>query len=90
MIRLFISSTFSDMKEERDRIHQSIYPRLREYGISKGVSIDICDLRWGIDVKEGTDEEVALKQIMEVCFKEIDNCDPYIISMIVSPLNSSD
>ena len=81
MIRLFISSTFSDMGTERDVIHQDIYPVLREYGLSKGVPIDICDLRWGVDPEENDDK---LKQIMDVCFREVENCEPYIVSMIGS------
>lgn len=81
MIRLFISSTFSDMGTERDVIHQDIYPVLREYGLSKGVPIDICDLRWGVDPEDNDDE---LKQIMDVCFREVENCEPYIVSMIGS------
>lgn len=80
MIRLFISSTFSDMGRERDVIHKEIYPRLREYGLAKGVPVDICDLRWGID--SGDDDENALKQIMDVCFREVENCEPYIVSII--------
>ena len=81
MIRLFISSTFPDMKEEREMLHQVVYPELRRYGLSKGIPVDICDLRWGIDIEEN-DEDELIGKVMDVCFKEIQQCDPYIIAMI--------
>ena len=81
MIRLFISSTFPDMVEEREMLHQVVYPELRRYGLSKGIPVDICDLRWGIDIEEN-DENELIGQVMDVCFKEIEQCDPYIIAMI--------
>lgn len=82
MIRFFISSTFRDMQGERDAIHRTMFPTIRKYGLDKGVNVDICDLRWGIDFDDNWSEEEAIQEIMKVCFKEVKDCKPHIISMI--------
>jgi hypothetical protein len=48
IIRLFISSTFKDMIDERDKIMYVIYPKLEKYCSSKGYILQIVDMRWGI------------------------------------------
>ncbi|CAF1186001.1 unnamed protein product, partial [Didymodactylos carnosus] len=48
IIRLFISSTFKDMSDERDKIMHVIYPKLEKYCSSKGYILQIVDMRWGI------------------------------------------
>ena len=82
MIRFFISSTFKDMQVERDVIHKSVYPVIRQYGLEKGVSVDICDLRWGIDYDAGWSEEESIAEVMNVCFAEIRDCKPDIVAII--------
>lgn len=77
MIRFFISSTFSDMEEEREALHSHIFPEIREYGLEKGVNVDICDLRWGIK-----SEKDSYANTMKICFQEIDDCRPYLVAMI--------
>lgn len=82
MIRFFISSTFRDMQTERDAIHKSIYPVIREYGLERGVNVDICDLRWGIEFNSEWSEEESIAEIMKVCFTEVKDCKPHIVAMI--------
>ena len=82
MIRLFISSTFEDMTEERDAIHTRIFPELREYGIQKGVYVEICDLRWGIYLENDWNEDRVNSEVMHVCFDEVRRCKPYIIGIL--------
>lgn len=82
MIRFFISSTFRDMQTERDTIHKSIYPIIRKYGLERGVNVDICDLRWGIDFNSEWSEEESIAEIMRVCFTEVKDCKPHIVAMI--------
>jgi len=82
MIRFFISSTFRDMQAERDTIHKSIYPIIRKYGLERGVNVDICDLRWGIDFNSEWSEEESIAEIMRVCFTEVKDCKPHIVAMI--------
>ena len=66
IIRLFISSTFKDMSEERDKIMHVIYPKLERYCSSKGYILQIIDMRWGIFESACNDQLTA-----DICFDEI-------------------
>lgn len=64
--RVFISSTFADMKEERNAFAQRVYPRLRGLCESRGYKFQAVDLRWGVR------EEAALdQQTVRICLDEI-------------------
>ena len=80
-IRFFISSTFGGMTEERETIQKEVYPELREYGLKKGIYVDVCDLRWGL-VQDPEKLSDNLVNIMVACFREIDDCRPYFFAMI--------
>ena len=47
-IRVFISSTFRDMQEEREEFVKQIFPQLRRLCESRGVTWGEVDLRWGV------------------------------------------
>ncbi|PKO13051.1 MAG: hypothetical protein CVU39_21175 [Chloroflexi bacterium HGW-Chloroflexi-10] len=67
--RVFISSTFSDLKEERDALQKTVFPRLRDLAMAHGCRFQAIDLRWGVS------EEAALdQQTMKICLDEIDHC----------------
>ena len=67
--RVFISSTFSDLKEERDALQKEVFPKLRELCKKQGFSFQAIDLRWGVS------EEAALdQQTMKICLDEIKRC----------------
>ncbi|WP_110991290.1 MULTISPECIES: DUF4062 domain-containing protein [unclassified Mesotoga] len=45
VFRIFVSSTFLDMKRERNVLQKKVFPRLREYCERQGASfqdIDLC------------------------------------------------
>jgi len=46
--RIFVSSTFSDLKEERNALQQEVFPRLRELCMQHGTRFQAIDLRWGV------------------------------------------
>lgn len=71
-IRVFISSTFNDMKEERDELVAKVFPKLRKICEQRGVVWGEVDLRWGI-----TDEEKAEGKVLPICLEEIQECRPY-------------
>ncbi|WAQ98657.1 NWD2-like protein [Mya arenaria] len=49
IIRVFLSSTFSDMAEERNMLLEDVYPRIQEYSRRKyGVDFQMVDMRWGV------------------------------------------
>lgn len=69
IIRIFISSTFEDMKRERDIIQQKIYPGLLEEYVHKGWQIEFVDLRWGISKEAGVSQKT-----MRICKEELERC----------------
>jgi hypothetical protein len=76
-IRVFVSSTFRDMKEERDHLVKFIFPQLRKLCESRGVVWGEVDLRWGV-----TDEQKAEGKVLPICLEEIKRCWPYFIGLL--------
>lgn len=65
-IRLFVSSTFSDMQAERAVLHQRVFPDLREVCAARGFVFEAIDLRWG--VSEAASRE---QRTLAICREEI-------------------
>jgi hypothetical protein len=76
-IRVFVSSTFRDMQEERDLLIKHVFPQLRRLCDERAVTWTEVDLRWGI-----TTEQVAEGQVLPVCLEEIRRCRPYFIGLL--------
>lgn len=72
-IRAFISSTFRDMREEREELVKQIFPQLRRLCESRGVTRGEADLRWGVP-----DEA----KVLPLCLAEIEHCRPYFIGLL--------
>ena len=84
-IRLFISSTFRDMAQEREIIVANVFPLIRDFCNRRGVSFTEIDLRWGI-----TDEEARSYQVLKICLDEVDRCTnfpPFFIGILGLVLN---
>lgn len=75
-IRVFISSTFSDMQKERDSLVRT-FNFLRTEASKRGVSVTMVDLRWGI-----TESEAAQGRIIDICLKEINHSKPFFIGIV--------
>lgn len=69
VIRIFISSTFEDMRKERDILQQKVYPYLVELCAPRGWQIDFVDLRWGISKEAGVQQKT-----MRICLQELERC----------------
>jgi hypothetical protein len=68
-IRVFISSTFSDLKAERNALQEHVFPRLKRFCQQQNWNFQAIDLRWGIS------NEAALDQsTMRICRAEIVRC----------------
>ena len=76
-IRLFVSSTFSDMHEERDALCRFVFPFLEDFCDRRNVGFTGIDLRWGV-----TDDEVRQGKTIELCLSEIENCRPYFLGIL--------
>ena len=82
IIRLFISSTFKDMSDERDKIMHVISPKLEKYCSSKGYILQIVDMRWGIFQSASNDQlttDICLDEIRLA--KELSN-GPFFIAIL--------
>ncbi len=75
-LRVFISSTFRDLQEEREHLVKKIFPEIRAICRQRGITFTEVDLRWGL-----TDEDVALGQVIRTCLEEVDKCRPYFIGI---------
>ena len=49
-IRVFISSTFRDMRAERDLLVKDVFPELRRKCVKRFVTFTEMDLRWGVQL----------------------------------------
>jgi tetratricopeptide (TPR) repeat protein len=76
-LRLFVSSTFRDLQEEREYLIKKVFPEIRSICRLRGVTFTEVDLRWGL-----TEEQQRLGRIIRTCLEEIDRCRPYFIGII--------
>jgi Domain of unknown function (DUF4062) len=77
VVRVFVSSTFRDMRGERDELVKWVFPVLRELCESRGVTWGEIDLRWGI-----TEEQTAEGRVLPICLAEIRDCRPYFLGLL--------
>lgn len=68
IVRIFISSTFTDTKSERDYLIETIFPQLRDH-CKKKYNLDFiaCDMRWGVP-----SSAFEYHGTTEFCLKEIE------------------
>jgi tetratricopeptide (TPR) repeat protein len=76
-IRVFVSSTFRDMIEERNYLVKFIFPQLRHLCEARMVVWGEVDLRWGV-----SDEQVAEGKVLPSCLEQIRRCRPYFIGIL--------
>ncbi|UJR29657.1 hypothetical protein I4U23_017205 [Adineta vaga] len=81
VVRIFVSSTFTDFFNEREVLIKKVFPALRDEMKSSGIQIIDCDLRWGVP-KDSTNEQTIL-----ACLEELDRCledngQPFFIGLI--------
>ncbi len=67
--RLFISSTFSDFKKERDVLHTEVFPVLEQHCKDNGFVFQPIDLRWGVSNEAQFDQKT-----LELCLEEVRVC----------------
>lgn len=66
---VFVSSTFTDTRLERDLLMEDVYPYIRDYCREIGLTFNVVDFRWGI-------RNTACNQHLsaEICLKEVQRC----------------
>lgn len=77
IMRIFISSTFLDMKEERNALMSRVFPKLMYLASKRDVTLIPLDLRWGI-----TEDSIKNGKVIDICLNEINNSHPFFIGLI--------
>lgn len=75
--RVFISSTFRDMHNERDMLNNKVFPEIRKICWERGVNFTPVDLRWGIN-----SEETERGDILRICLDEVEQSRPFFIGLL--------
>ncbi len=77
-VRIFLSSTFSDMDAERSALVK-LFNKLKLEANQRNVALTLLDLRWGV-----TEEESRTGKVLSVCLNEIENSHPFFIGLLGS------
>jgi hypothetical protein len=83
-VRVFISSTFRGMNNDRKVLVDHVFPEIRRRCTERGIGFTEVDLRWGI-----TNEDVDKGLAAPICFQQIDNCQPFFIGLLGEYYGSS-
>jgi len=67
--RIFVSSTFADLKAEREALQRAVFAKLRELCQQHGARFQAIDLRWGVSEEAAVDQ-----QTMTICLEELRRC----------------
>ena len=76
-LRIFVSSTFNDMRNERSLLVGKVFPMVADYCHKKKMEFVGVDLRWGV-----SEEQSRLGQTVDICMAEIDRCRPLFMGMV--------
>lgn len=82
VFRVFISSTFADLEDERAALHDSVFPELGRLCAALGAHFQAIDLRWGVTTEAARDQRAV-----SICLEEIDRCRaatprPYFVLLL--------
>lgn len=58
--RVFVSSTFTDMRTERRILQEDVFPRLKALCEGKGATFQDVDLRWGFSEESQLDQKTTV------------------------------
>eukprot|EP00002_Diphylleia_rotans_P016738 TRINITY_DN3252_c1_g1_i1.p1 TRINITY_DN3252_c1_g1~~TRINITY_DN3252_c1_g1_i1.p1 ORF type:complete len:1379 (-),score=386.10 TRINITY_DN3252_c1_g1_i1:417-4013(-) len=72
-LRVFLSSTFRDMMDERNALITRTFPELREICENRGITVTEVDLRWGITIQESQNGRA-----ITLCLEEITNSQYFV------------
>ncbi|XP_046325734.2 uncharacterized protein LOC124110420 isoform X1 [Haliotis rufescens] len=69
IVRIFLSSTFTDTIQERNHLLERSYPHLKAVCKKKGYEFQLVDMRWGVGQGIANDHMTS-----DMCFREIKLC----------------
>ena len=71
--RVFFSSPFNGLEEEREELTKIYWPQLQSLCASQGIQFVPVDMRWGI-----TTELSDSAQTINICLRELDRSDVFV------------
>lgn len=71
--RIFFSSPFVGMEEEREELTKRLWPRIQSLCNSKGIQFSAVDMRWGITAQSAKDA-----QVIDICLRECSRSDLFV------------
>ncbi|CAF0739662.1 unnamed protein product [Rotaria sp. Silwood1] len=69
LFRIFISSTFSDFKIERNELYRRVFPPIKQRCAQLGYEFQVVDMRWGVSDTADSDHTADI-----MCMDEIHRC----------------
>lgn len=69
-LKLFNSSTFSDMHSERDFLNGHVYPAMRAVGLDRRIDLSWIDFRWGGVTADDSNSKLGIVR----CLDKIQEC----------------
>ncbi len=69
VFRVFVSSTFTDMKQERSLLQNDVFPELEKFCLQNNAKFQAVDLRWGV-----TEESQLNQKTLQICLNEVARC----------------
>ena len=76
-LRVFLSSTFRDMKAEREALIKKAFPQLRRHCLERGAQLSVVDLRWGI-----TRKQAEQRKVVGICLDMVEVCRPFFVCVL--------
>jgi tetratricopeptide (TPR) repeat protein len=67
--RVFVSSTFKDMRAEREVLATDTFPSLKRKFRARGVEVQEVDLRWGVNEDDAT---------LDICLQAVRRCNWFV------------
>lgn len=76
-LRVFVSSIFNDMNEERKILLEKVFPMVAAFCHQRNTEFIGIDLRWGV-----SEEQSQRGETVSICMAEIDRCRPLFIGIL--------
>jgi nephrocystin-3 len=77
VVRVFVSSTFQDMQEERETLARETFPELRRRCRERQVEFVAVDLLRGM-----TEQQADRAEMLPLRLAEVENCRPYFLGIL--------
>jgi hypothetical protein len=68
-IQVYVSSTFSDMVEERSALHMRVFPALQELATKYACTFEPIDMAWAVSEQASMDQRTTL-----LCLEALERC----------------